>query len=99
MANTKSARKMIRVTERRRQHNRPIRSAVRTQVGKAKELVANGELEAGKAAVDKALRALDKGAQKGIIHRNNAARRKSRLMKGLNTAMGEATAPDQEQAK
>ena len=92
MANTKSAREMIRVIERRRQHNRPIRSAVKTYVSKAKALISHKELEAGQTAVAQALRALDKAAQKGVLHRNNAARRKSRLMKKLNAATREAQA-------
>ena len=92
MANTKSARKMIRVIERRRQRNRPIRSAVKTYVSKAKALISDGELEAGRPAAAQALQALDKAAQKGVLHRNNAARRKSRLMKRFNAASGEAKA-------
>lgn len=102
MANTKSARKMTRVIERRRQRNRPIRSAAKTYVSKARALISDGELEAGKTAAAQALQALDKAVQKGVLHRNNASRRKSRLMKNLNAALQAQTAsagPEQAQAK
>jgi small subunit ribosomal protein S20 len=52
----------------------------------AKDLVLAGNVEAGKAAVAAAVSSLDKAAEKGIIHPNNAARRKSRLAKKLNQA-------------
>ena len=87
MANTKSAQKAIRVSERRRQHNRPIRSGVKTYVKRAVTAIAASGASA-EAAVVQAIRALDKAASKGVIHPNNAARRKSRLMKKLNQARG-----------
>lgn len=60
LANTKSARKMMRVIERRRQRNRPIRSAAKTYIAKAKALISDDELEAGKTA---AAQALDKAVR------------------------------------
>ncbi len=84
MANTKSAIKRLRSSERRRQHNRVFRGQARTAVKKARQLITRGNLEEAREAVQVATRALDKAAAKGIIHKNNAARRKSRLMQQLN---------------
>ena len=86
MANTKSAIKRLRSAERRRLHNRVFRGQARTAVKKARGLMAAGNLEEAREAVQAASRALDKAAAKGIIHKNNAARRKSRLMQQLNQA-------------
>lgn len=83
MANSKSAEKRIRVSERRRQRNRPYRSSARTLVKKAELAIAAGDENAAEAVLT-ATRTLDRVASKGIIHRNNAARRKSRLMKKFN---------------
>jgi small subunit ribosomal protein S20 len=84
LANTKSAIKRLRSSERRRQHNRVFRGQARTAVKKARQLITRGNLEEAREAVQVATRALDKAAAKGIIHKNNAARRKSRLMQQLN---------------
>ncbi len=72
------------VTERRRVRNKPIRTLCKTNVTKAERLIFSGELEAAREAVVAAVSSLDKAAEKGIIHPNNAARRKSRLLKKLN---------------
>ena len=86
MPHTESAKKALRVSQRRRDQNKPVRSQVKTYVKKAEQSISSNELESAKEAVKRAMTALDKGAQKGVIHPNNAARRKSRLMKKLNTA-------------
>jgi small subunit ribosomal protein S20 len=86
LANTQSAIKRLRSSERRRQHNRIFRGQARTAVKKARSLMNSGRLEEAREAVQVATRALDKAAAKGIIHKNNAARRKSRLMQQLNQA-------------
>lgn len=86
MPHTKSAKKMVRVSQRRRGYNKPIRSRVKTYVKKAEQLISSNELELAAEAVKQAIAALDKAAQKGVIHPNNAARRKSRLMKKFNSA-------------
>jgi len=93
MANTTSAQKAMRQAERRALRNRAARSAVRTYVKKATEAVAGVGDDAAE-VVRQAVRALDKAAQKGIIHRNAAARRKSRLMSRLHqlTAGAQAAA-------
>ncbi len=82
MANTKSAIKHIRTSEKRRERNRAVKSTARTYVKRARTAISRDTAEAGTAIVT-AIRALDKAAQKGVIHRNNAARRKSRLVKLL----------------
>ena len=85
MANTKSAKKAMRVSERRRLRNKPIRTALKTYVKQA-EAAVKAPTADDPAAVLKAISALDKAATKRLIHPNNAARRKSRLMKKLNQA-------------
>jgi small subunit ribosomal protein S20 len=87
LANTKSALKAMRQNERRRQRNQPIRSAVKTYLRNAERLIAAGETEQASAAVVLAASKLDSAASKGVIHANNAARRKSRLMKKFNSAL------------
>lgn len=87
MANTKSAEKRIRSNERKRLRNQMYRSRVKTMVRKAEQLIFSGqptEDTVREEAVREAISTLDKAAVKGIIHKNNAARRKSRLMKKLN---------------
>ena len=74
-----------RVAEKRKQRNRPIRVATRTYVKKAQDTIATGDMEAATESTQQAIKVLDKAAQKGVIHRNNAARRKSRLMAKLNS--------------
>ena len=83
---TKLTTKQVRVVERRRLRNRSIRSRVKTCITKAEKLIFSGELEAAQSVVVAAISSLDKAAEKGVIHPNNAARRKSRLRKKLNEA-------------
>ena len=64
----------------------PLRSRAKTFVTKSRLLIAEGDLEGADGAVRDAVTALDKAAQKGAIHRNNASRRKSRIMKQLSDA-------------
>lgn len=97
MANSKSALKRIRTSEQRRQRNRPFRSSARTLVKKAELAISSGDQDAAAVAVLTATRTLDRVASKGVIHRNNAARRKSRLMKKFN-ALSEGTASTGAQA-
>lgn len=83
----KSAEKQTRVASRRQQRNKGVRSSVKTMVSRAEKLVLNGDMDAAKEAVTEAVSALDKAAEKGILHANNAARRKARLVKKLNQAV------------
>ena len=84
MANIKSQIKRNRQNEQRRVRNRIYRGRARTFVAKAREAIAAGSTtDDAKTAVAEAISQLDRAAQKGVIHKNNAARRKSRLMKRL----------------
>lgn len=99
MANTKNAKKAIKVQERRRTRNQIVKSQVKTSLRKANEEVkkltsknADGSQdstlqETAQAKVVKAVSALDKAVAKGVLHRNQAGRKKSRLMKKLNVAL------------
>ncbi len=90
MANTKSAIKNIRKSERRRQRNRIYRSRARTLIKRTQLLIEAGDLEQAQETAQLAAKALDKAAKTRVVHPNNAARRKSRLMKHLNQALAEA---------
>ena len=83
MANHKSALKRIRSSEKKRQRNRVFRSRARTEIKKARTYIESADLENSRQATLDAIRTLDKAAVKGILHPNNVARRKSRLMKKL----------------
>ncbi len=87
MANLKSSIKRIRSSRRKAAYNQIRRSTARTYVKKARRLIAEGNLEEAQAVVQLAVSALDRAAQRGVIHKNNAARRKSRLVQQLNQAM------------
>jgi small subunit ribosomal protein S20 len=84
LANIKSAIKRNRQNEKRRLRNRVYVGRARTFVKKARAQIESGNLEEARKATITAISALDKAAEKGILHKNNAARRKSRLMKRLN---------------
>ena len=87
MPGSKSAQKQARVGERRRMRNKSVNSQCKTNITKAEKLIFSGELDPAQKAVGVAISSLDKAAEKGIIHPNNAARRKSRLMNKLNKAL------------
>ena len=90
MPQTKSAKKEVRASRKKQLRNKSMRSLTKTSVSKAEKLIFSGELESGSEAVGSAISALDKAASKGTIHPNNAARRKSRLVKKLNKAQSSA---------
>ena len=85
MANIKSAIKRNKQNEKKRIRNRVVRGSTRTQIRRAQTLIEEGDAKASAEAVVFAISALDKASAKGVIHKNNAARRKSRLMKRLAT--------------
>lgn len=87
MPNNASAEKRMRQEQTRRTHNRSVKSLVKTQVTKARVAITSTTVNAedAEAAVRAAVSELDRAAKKGVIHKNNAARRKSRLMKQLNS--------------
>lgn len=86
MANNKSAMKRERQAEVRRLRNRTVRSITRTMVTRARDTVDHHGPDSEE-QVRQAQSTLDIGVRKGVIHPNNAARRKSRLMKRLNAAL------------
>ena len=89
MANSAQARKRTRQAERRRAHNASLRSRMRTSVKRVVRALNAGDTEAASAALERAGPVLDGAASKGIIHKNKAARHKSRLnarLKVLRTA-------------
>ena len=79
MANSPSARKRARQAEGRRQHNASLRSMVRTSIKKVVKAIDAKDVEAAKVAYTAAVPVIDRMADKGIIHKNKAARHKSRL--------------------
>lgn len=85
MANIKSQIKRNKQNAAARLRNRVYRGSARTFVRKAQAAVRSEDTELAEVEVVKAIRALDKAAAKGVIHKNNAARRKSRLMAHLNS--------------
>ncbi len=84
MANTKSAEKRIRQSEKRRLMNRQVRSRMRTEIKRFKSLVEEKKVEEARTLLPRVYGIIDRTAQKGVIHRNTAARYKSRLTQHLN---------------
>ncbi len=89
MANIKSAAKRARQNIKRRALNRYYRTSARSYIRKARTQIEGNELDEAEQTIRAAVKALDKAAQKGLIRKNNAARRKSRLMKALNKSRAE----------
>ena len=85
MANIKSQKKRILTAEKARQRNKAVRSELKTAVKHVRAAVEVGEKDAAQLAANKAGRLLDKDASKGIIHKNQAAKRKSGVQKLVNT--------------
>ncbi|MCB9507108.1 MAG: 30S ribosomal protein S20 [Myxococcales bacterium] len=84
MANHKSAIKRIRQTLKRTLRNRFVRSTMRTYIRKVRDAAALGDKQGAQAALLQAVRKIDKAASKGVIHKNQASRRVSRLTKLVN---------------
>lgn len=84
LANIKSQIKRNLTNEKARQRNRNVRTEVKTAVRAVREQVEAGNAEEAQAAFQKASRKLDKAVSKGVLHRNNAANRKSKLAKKVN---------------
>ena len=79
MANSPQAKKRARQAEKRRTHNASLRSLVRTMIKKVDAAIGSGSAEEAKSAYDSAVPVIDRMADKGILHKNKAARHKSRL--------------------
>ena len=84
---TRSAIKAHRQSIKRRLRNRAVKSATKTAVKHANDAIAGGDIEAAREAVRNAIRTLDRAAQKGVLHPNNAGRRKSRLLLKYNASV------------
>jgi small subunit ribosomal protein S20 len=85
MPNLRSAKKRMRIEVTRRARNAAVKSTVRTYVTKARTAIAsNADAPETEEAIRAAISNLDRAVRKGVVHRNNAARRKSRLMARLN---------------
>lgn len=84
MANIKSQLKRIKTAAKRTERNKDTKSAVKTFIRRFNESLAAGDREAAEAHMRKAARELDEAAQKGVIHKNNAANRKSAMMLKFN---------------
>ena len=85
MANIKSQKKRILTAEKARQRNKAVRSELKTANKAVRTAVEAGQLEDAQVAANKASRLLDKAASKGIVHKNQAAQRKSGVQKLVNT--------------
>lgn len=85
MANLKSAIKRVSTNESKRLQNESFKSDMRTQIKKVESLIEANDTENAKAAFQVAVKKIDKTIQKGIIHRNNGNRQKSRLAKRLKS--------------
>ena len=96
MPQTKAAKKQVRASKPRQIRNKAVRSLCKSRVAKAEKMIVGGETDASQAAITEAVSALDKAVAKGVIHANNAARRKSRLVKKYNQE--QAPAPEAPQA-
>lgn len=86
MANTKSAKKRIRVTQVKTLKNQKIKSALKTLIKKFEASLENNDISTATSEFDQINKALDMATSKGILHRNKAARKKSRLAIKLNNA-------------
>ena len=86
MPNIKSVIKDVKKSRERHERNIAAKSKIKTFVKKAKTTIETGDAESTKLAVSAAVSVIDKTAEKGIIHKNAAARRKSRIMTAANKA-------------
>jgi small subunit ribosomal protein S20 len=83
----KSAKKYMRVTSKKTEKNKKIKGIFRIAIKKTKEAVAKKDPEVAREELKKAIKALDKAAEKKVIHKNTAARKKSRLNKMVKSAI------------
>jgi len=86
----------MRVAVRRQARNKSVRSRCKTSITSAEKQIFSGQVEAARDAVKNAISTLDKAAGRGIIHPNNASRRKSRLVKKLDSAETQTSAKESE---
>ncbi len=84
MPNIKSSIRSVKTDAERRVHNNSLKSELKTYTRKVEETVAAGNNDEAKALLEKAASCIDKAASKGVIHKNTAARKKSRLARLVN---------------
>lgn len=89
MANTKNAKKAIKTSERRRERNKTVRTTIKNVFKKALTGISEGSKDAAQ-LVNTASAEIDKAVTKGVVHKNKAARKKSRLAKRLHAAANKA---------
>jgi len=94
LPNTRSAAKRVRQNEKRRLRNRMHKGRARTYVKKALALIEAGKLDEAEEMVRRAVSALDRAWERGVLHKNTVARKKSRLMRRLNEARRAAQQAD-----
>jgi small subunit ribosomal protein S20 len=93
MANTKSALKRIRTSEKRRVRNMAVRTGVRTAVKTTRTALAGSDVQEARDSLARAIQLLDKAVTKGVVHKNAAARKKSRLTRQLNALAAAPSRP------
>lgn len=91
MPNVKSAKKRVKTNLKCNQRNRIVRTVLRNALKDANTAVLNGDVEAAKTAVPKAIKIIGRTARKSVIHRNKASRQESRLMKKYNALLNAQT--------
>lgn len=92
MPNTKSAKKRLRQDLEQRERNRAVKSSVKTQIKKVISALRDGKIGVAETEFRAAASHLDRAAGKGVIHKNNAARRKSRLQAVIKAAKAKSAA-------
>ena len=85
MANIKSAKKRILVNQTRYERNKSVKSAIKTATKKVEAAVANNDKETAQAELIKAIKLIEMAGSKGVFHKNNVARKVSRLTKAVNS--------------
>jgi small subunit ribosomal protein S20 len=90
VANIKSQIKRNRQNQGREQRNKSVRTALKTEAKKVRGAAASGDSEGVQSEFRRAARALDKAVSRGVLHKQTAARRKSRLARAANAAAGQA---------
>ncbi len=88
MANTPQARKRVRQSEKRRQHNASLRSMARTYIKRVQAEIAKGDQASARQAYEAAVPVIDSVSNKGVMHKNKAARHKSRLSAQIKALAG-----------
>lgn len=99
MPNIKSAKKRVVVTEKKNSQNKMIRSAVKTAIKKFNAALAAGDVEAAEKLLPETVSVIDSAVSKGILHKNNAANKKSALAKNLNALKANPKAVVAEEVK